>query len=351
MTGPGGFVEVLSCDVGSMFGLQGNFYVCDEIVHWASDKPWTALFSGTGKMSPCVTVVMSNAGLLDSWQHKLFTEYSHDPDWFIFYREGFLASWMNRAKIGSLKKGLPPSEADRLFGNRWIDAAEEHDYLRRPEVEGCESIGRALNLIYRLRPGLPNTNNYVAGIDYGPKKDRTALAVVHQNTDGVVVLDRLDVWSRSSGRDVQVHDVEDWIKEVNQTFRPRTFVLDEYQMLSTIQWMERSGIPAERFAFRAGHGNHALAMGLRMLVADRRLAWYPGAGQVAPGDDLTSELIGLRVKRMPYGFRFDHDNQKHDDRAFAVGIAATRALEHPAATFIKRPVEPPVQRVGIPFAR
>lgn len=339
--GPGGFVEVLSADVGSMYGLQGNFYVCDEIVHWASQRPWTALFSGTAKMRPCVTVVMSNAGLLDSWQHKLYTDYQSDRDWVIFHRPGFIASWMDRAKVESLKRGLPPSEADRLFENRWIDPAEEHDYLRRSEVERCEANGRSLNLLYRLRPTLA-VNNYVAGLDYGAKKDRTALAVVHQNPDGVVIVDRLDVWERSSGQSVQISAVEEWVRDVHKTFRPRVFVLDEYQMEGTAQMMERSGIPIERFAFRAGHGNYALAQCLRMLIADQRLAWYGNAGRVSDGDTLASELIGLRVKKMTYGYRFDHENQKHDDRAFAVGIAAMRALEHPMTKPITRHAEPPI---------
>ena len=78
-----------------------------------------------------------------------------------------------------------------------------------------------------------------------------------------------------------------------------------------------------------------------MLVADQRLTWYPGAGRVADGDTLATEMIGLRVKRMQYGFRFDHENQKHDDRAFAVGIAALRALEYPWAESIKTVAAPP----------
>ena len=349
--GPGGFVEVLPADVGSMYGLQGNFYVCDEIVHWKSQEPWTALFSGTAKISPCITCVMSNAGLLDSWQHKLYTDYQTDKDWVIFHRPGFIASWMSRTKVESIKQGLPPSEADRLFENRWIDPAEEHDYLRRSEVEACGRNGVTLNLSYRLRPQI-GISNYVAGIDYGPKKDRTALAVVHQDVNGVVIVDRLDVWERSSGRSVQVSAVEEWIREVNRTFRPRTFVLDEYQMEGSAQMMESSGIPVERFDFRGGHGNFALAQSLRMLVADQRLAWYPSAGRMSSNDDLSSELIGLRVKRMQYGYRFDHENQKHDDRAFAVGIAAMRALEHPYTKPITRPAVAPVGPPrSVPFER
>ena len=331
VTGPAGTVEVLPCDAASMYGLRGNLYICDEISNWKRETEWTAVYSGFTKTKPCLLVVLSNAGVLDSWQHTLYQNARKSKAWCLFHREGNLASWNDPKEIEELKRSLPPSEADRLFENRWIDPAAEFDYLRRHEVEDCAQEGIRLGLCYRPR-SRAGVSNYVAAVDYGPKRDRTALAVVHQEPSGTVVVDRLDVWEGkdcSLGR-VPVSDVQDWIANVRQRFSPAMFVLDNYQMEGTAQWAEGQGIPVERFSFRGGAGNYELAQCLRALVVDRRLVWYEGCGLDA-SSTLTAELIGLRVKRMPYGYRFDHEAQKHDDMAFAVGIAAMRALEYPAS--------------------
>lgn len=325
--GPSGFIEVLPCDHRSMMGLRGNFYIADEFVHWQNQKAWNSLVTGLRKVTPTVFVAISNAGLLDSWQHNAFLEAQANPaEWILFHKPGTLASWLSAEGIERDKRLIPPSEARRLYDNEWIDPAEEFDYLRRIEVNACSDLGRAMDLIYRPRREY-GVGNYVAAIDYGPKRDRTALVVGHQDKHKKVIVDRLDVWEGKSrpGGTVLIRDVEDWIREIQSKFAPNVFVVDPYQMEGTIQWMQREGIPVEPFKSRGGHGNYEMAQLLRALIVERRLAWYVGAGSL-PGDSFADELVGLRVKRMPYGFRFDHENQKHDDRAVAVGMMAMKAL-------------------------
>lgn len=323
ITGPAGFIEVLPCDARSMMGLRGNFYIADEFVHWKNQDAWTSMVTGLGKVKPTVFVAISNAGLLDSWQHNAFLEANKNPRvWRVFHRPGTLASWLSKEAIEEDKLLVPPSEAKRLYENEWIDAAEEHDYLRRSEVDACEALGEALGLLYRPRKQV-GVSNYVAAIDYGPRRDRTALVVLHEERKHVLI-DRLDVWQGSQGKPIQVSAVEDWIKDVHRRFSPRVFVVDPFQMEGTIQWMDREGIPVEAYRCRGGAGNYEMAQHLRALVVERRLAWYPGAGDLQ-GETLADELVGLRVKRMNYGYRFDHENQKHDDRAVAIGMAALRA--------------------------
>ena len=333
ITGPAGFIEVLPCDAGSMMGLRGNFYIADEFVHWKNQKAWTSMVTGLRKVRPTVFVAITNAGLIDSWQHTAFTEACARPKtWTVFHRPGTLATWLDRKGIEEDKALVPPSEAKRLYDNEWIDPAEEHDYLRRYEVDACARLGADLGLLYRPRRQV-GVDNYVAAIDYGPRRDRTALAVLHEDTNRVVLVDRLDVWQGSSGKPIQVQAVEDWIRDVQARFAPRVFVVDPFQMEGTIQWMERQGIPVEAFKSRAGQGNYEMAQHLRALVVERRLAWYPEAGDL-PEDSLADELAMLRVRRMNYGYRFDHENQRHDDRAVAIGMAALTARSFPAQQFV-----------------
>lgn len=351
VTGPAGDITVLPCDARSAMGLRGNLYILDEIVHWKRDKEWTAIVSGLRKVTPTLVAVLSNAGLEGSWQHEAFEIAKSSPDWCVFHRPGTLASWLDPKGIAEDRRLFPPSEGDRLFDNRWIDPAAEHDYLRRTEVERCAALGASLDLMNRVRREY-GVDNYVAAIDYGPRRDRTVLVVVHLNAQGQVIIDRMDVWQGTPAAPIQVQRVDDWVRQIDRDFRPRSFVIDPYQMEGTCQWMEREGLPVERFASRAGAANFEMAQCLRALIVDCKLLWSPNAGAIdveardgsLRRETFADELVSLRVKRMPYGYRFDHENQKHDDRAVAVGMAALKALQFPPTGVVADLPSPPSSR-------
>jgi hypothetical protein len=326
---------VIPADVGSAYGLRGNLYICDEITNWPDrgQQMWTAVITGREKIPGTLLCVLSNAGLLDSWQHQVRMTKDNDPDWVIFERQGQLASWMNRERVDKLKEVIPPSEAARLYDNEWIDPATEHDYLRRPEIKACVEEARKQGLLIRLRREV-DVGNYVAAIDYGPKRDRTALCVVHLDDQRRCIVDRLDVWQGSPERPVSIEKVEAWVKDIHGTFRPVLWVIDPYNLEGTLQWMDRQHYPVERFASRGGAGNFQLAQHLRSIIVNKQLLWYPSAGELMVTkygktmvETFEDELAALRVKKMPYGYRFDHEQQKHDDRAVCVGMAAMRAFD------------------------
>ena len=338
VTGPGGWFEVLPADSGSAYGLRGNVYIVDELTNWDArgQKMWTAVISGREKVPGALLMLLSNAGVQETWQWEIREAISAHADWEVFERQGQLASWMTKERVDGLRALLPPSEAARLYDNEWVDPATEFDYLRRTEVEACEALGVALGLTMKLRRD-PWTQNYVASIDYGARRDRTALSVVHVAPDGVVHVDRLDVWQGRPDDPVQIPRVEAWVDDILRQFAPQAWVVDPANLEGTVQMMERRGLPVERFEPRGGKSNYELAQHLRALVVNRRLAWYGGAGDLLvtnPSTGITKretfgdELRGLRVKRMPYGYRFDHENQKHDDRAVAVGMASLRAVQY-----------------------
>lgn len=360
IAGPCGEITVLPCDAGSSMGLRGNLYIADEIVHWKRQKEWSAIVTGLPKVQPTIFAVLSNAGLEGSWQHEAFLEAQSDPkSWSVFYREGTLATWQDPEAIRKARRLIPPSEGDRLFDNKWIDPTAEHDYLRRSELAQCARLGEELNLRLRTRKQY-GVGNYVVGIDYGARRDRTALCVLHMDQNNRTIIDRLDVWQGTPENQIKIADVQEWIEQVERAFSPCAWVVDPAQMEGTIQWMAGRGLPVVPWAARGGKANYEMAMHLRAIVVEQKLAWYPNAGcldvkDVRTGREFTErledELVALRVKKMPYGFRFDHENQKHDDRAVAVTMAALKALEYPALSlssgFVPSPVSvrPPDDRL------
>lgn len=327
IVGPGGTVDVLSCDAASSMGLRGNFYIADEFTHWRRQDEWTAIVTGLRKVHPTLFAAISNAGVIGSWQHQAYVEACENPEWSVFHRRGILASWLDHAGIERDRRLIPPSEAKRLYDNEWVDPSEDYDYIRRSEVALCERD----DLHYRLRRE-PNVDNYVAAIDYGPRKDRTALCVGHCDANNCVIVDRLDVWC---GRDypdgiVPIVRVERWIDEIVRSFNPRVIIIDPYQMEGTLQWAKSLGYPVEPFRSRGGAGNYEMAQHLRALILTQRLFWPRNIGLV-DGETLADEIVALRVKPTSYGYRFDHENNKHDDRAVAVSMMALAAVTLPSS--------------------
>ncbi len=323
--GPAGRCTILPADAGSAYGLRGNLYIADEFTHWKRGKDvWKAFISGRSKVPGSVLIVCSNAGVNESWQHKVYKHAKKLKSWRVLESKGRLASWMSDEQIAEDRAMLPPSEAARLFDNKWINAAEDLEYLLPTEVQVCADLGDRLGLAYRISPAW-DVSNYVASVDYGARKDRTALCLGHLDANDRVVVDRLDVWQGTRENPIQVAAVEDWIDKIEATFKPKRWVIDPFQMEGTIQKMQGRGLPVEAFASRGGQANQEMAQHIRSLVVNRKLVWYVGAG-LLNGETLYDELVSLVVKRMSYGFRFDHTAQMHDDRAVAIGMMASQAV-------------------------
>jgi len=315
VTGPGGKIEVVPADAGSAYGFRGNLFIFDEFCNWRKPRcrdVWTAVDSGTEKITPRVLGVVSNAGYIGSWQHEVYKRFCADSDFQIWDRKGQLASWMSPARVAKLKERLSPAEGRRLFDNEWIDVGEDLGYLTYGQATACVRP----DLVYRMfrQPGV---TNYVVVVDYGPKRDRTVFLVAHAAADGTVVVDRMDVLSG----EVPVETVKERLDTLLRLFRPERIVIDPFQMLGVIEGLRGRGEPVEEVKFRSGALNHELCECLRTAVSHRRVAWYPGAGSLGADDTLEHELSRLITVRKSYGFRFDHEATGHDDRAFCLALA------------------------------
>lgn len=349
VTGPMGQVSVIPADAGSAYGGRYNLIIADEVTHWKNNKVWSAIVSGRHKVPESLLVVISNAGFLGSWQDELIRKnaYSDRKNWVIFERPGTLATWMSPDDVAASRKALPPAEARRVLDNQWLDPAEETDYLTRAEAEMC------IDPNWRGHQSRQRRYNYVIVVDYGRKKDRTALLVLHQDDGGLILVDRLDVWQGTETNQVQVDRVDRWLDEMMAIFQPVAVVMDEYQMEGSIQRQEHrdggrwKGI-IKRFKFRGGAGNMDMAHSLREAVANRKLRWGPGQGNLGEST-IVDELAGLVTKFTNYGYRFDHILGQHDDRAAVLAMGVLEAIQHPpigAAVDMRLPVAPATIQPG-----
>jgi hypothetical protein len=324
-------LEVHSSDVAGTWGLNEDLYVLDEITWWKNDKLWIPLLSAFAKRKGVVVLIISNAGEIGSWQENVWKEASSDPtNWKTWSAPTFrcLASWVPVQQREADRRMFPPAMSRRVFDNVWIDPAEVGGYLTMDEAKACEDS--TLPLFHsRPRPGL----RYYAGIDYGPKKDRTVLTIVHEDeAEGRIVVDRMDVWQGKPTAPVPIADVERWIEEVANEYHA-DIVCDPYQLESTVQKFEMYRT-IERFEARGGKSNYELAECLRSLVINKQLAWHPDCGRLQLSDgsseSFADELHHVVTKKTMYGYRIENPAGRHDDRAVAVGMAALHLLRDPA---------------------
>jgi hypothetical protein len=350
--GPGGNLVVLTADAPSAFGLTLDLLLLDELTSWKKRDLFDVLFSGREKRPGMATFIFSNAGIQRTWQEDLWKTAQNDPTFRCWSSPPgvWLASWMNREAVERMRKFLRPAEARRVIDNLWIDPSEESGFVTHSEVIAC------LDPTVSADSGKPVSGvSYFAGIDYGPKRDRTALAILHREEDNKIVIDRLDVIQGTPERPVRIEIVEKWIDTVALGLYRADLVVDPYQMEATIQKYEHNH-RVERFEARGGKSNYALAECLRSLIVHRRLKFGPSHGMLVLADgrieSLADELSRLVLKPTAFGYRIDTQAKTengqplfHDDRAVAVGMAALAALRDPTSGKVVKVDETDRQRL------
>lgn len=328
----GSRIEFLTSDVASSWGHDPDLVVCDELCHWPRAELWHSLASSAAKRPHCVLLVLSNAGVGRDWHWQVRETARTEPGWYFSSLAGPQAPWITEEQLAAQRLMLPRALYERLWLNIWQDS--DGGFVSLAEAEAC----RDDELTAQAR-GLPQ-HSYVAAIDYAEKHDLTVGCVCHRDGDRVLV-DRLDVVRPTASRPTPVQWVFDWMERIARDFRSVRFVVDDYQLVGVVQQLERRHL-VKRFAFKAGRGNHALALLLRRLIVERQLAWYPGCGTVIgesadepERDDLETELSSLLLRQSQSGhLRIDHiaDARHHDDRSFALGAACLELMSGDAET-------------------
>lgn len=326
----GGGVEINDSDASANAGHKYDVTVCEELTWWPKKglELYDHLYARRLKIAGSVFVVLGNAGITRTWQHRKYLSYHTDSDWDIFRTEGSVASWMPPEKIAKLARGLIPSLRKRLYENRWIDE-DEQTYLTLSQLErmAARAVELGLRLYERAQPGI----KYAGAVDYGATKDWCACAVLGYYPDGTYRVVKLDVFRAEDypTREVPLAVVREWCVEVQAKFNRPAWIFDKHQTLQIIQEFEGRW-QLTRCDYRGGKTNFEMAQFVLTGVVNQNLLWPEDAGVVMVEDEtgtlvrytLADEFHDLITVDMPYGYRWDHKSNKHDDRATAVGMAA-----------------------------
>lgn len=314
----GATLTILPADSASIWGLRPYFGVVDELTQWHETprtlRVWEGLTTGLAKVRGSRLCVLGTAGDPGHFSYAIRNQALEDALWRVHEVEG-PPPWMDSDRLAGEKRRLPDSSFQRLFQNRWT--ASEDRLASEEDLAACVALEGPLE----PRPGV----RYAVGLDVGLKHDATVAAVCHaERIPGVehprIVLDRMQVWTGSRLRPVQLGVVEEWVEEAARRYGRARVRLDPWQAVHLAQRLKRSGLTVDEFAFSAPSVGR-LATVLLQLIRERALA--------LPDDPaLLDELRNVRLRESTPGvFRLDHDRNRHDDRAVALALAAAALVE------------------------
>lgn len=182
--GPGGLVEVVSSDAPSSSGYLADLLVCDEIVYWKDRTLFDMLLSGLTKRPQGVFIVITNAGIKETWQHEIFEQCQKDPLWHVYSTPEYthLASWMSKDEINSDRDKMTASHALRVYDNVWTNVADRS--LLSPEmIRPCKTDPKHLTWKDGTPPPGHKVGDLYIGYDVGRTRDLSVLTILEKLGD------------------------------------------------------------------------------------------------------------------------------------------------------------------------
>lgn len=327
----GSELEVVTSDAYSAYGKRPDLLICDELTHWKDQAFWTALFSSVAKRNRCVVIVISNAGIMSSWQWPLYKKLRIDPAWHFRSRPGVVASWLTAADIAEQRRILTPSEAERLWGNKWTSGRGD----AIPEGQIISAVNMELSPLSAPEPGWA----YSIGLDLGIAKDTAGLALTGRHLkSGKYKLCRLKSWTPTKEKNVQIAEVEAEIVKWHQAFHFTRGYADPWQGMYLIQRLQAKRIPIEPLYFSNGTLMDDLTRNTRSQFLDGNIEVYNHA-------ELIDELKATNIIESVIGkvrLEFPRSDESHGDRACSFMLSLFGARDAKAPSVFKSPR-------GVPF--
>ncbi len=325
--------KAMAADAKTSHGIRPDFIIIDEVTWWQKRDLYDSLSGSKGKkFEHCIFIVITNAGIQYDWQWEEKEKAKQSSNWFVYEAPGPIASWIKESDMEEVKKSIPFQLYQRMYLNQWLDPSESCGFLTRSEVMECSKLGVDLKLNQNFFGD--QSKLYLASIDYGPVKDRTVMSVMHQELNGMIVIDHMAILEGKNypGKRVPVLEVENWLDSVRKKFNLAITIVDPYQMEGTIQKFTPV-TPIKPFDSRGGKGNYEIFQALRSCIINKGVAWYPGCGDVLLSSGRThtieDEISELITKKMGYGYRIDTLPGKHDDRAVSLAQGLVHILQNP----------------------
>jgi len=325
-----GFQSTLSIfpsDVGSSYGILPDLLICDELVHWQGGDGalWNSILSSAAKRKNCLLCIISNAGFCDSWQWNIREAARTDEEWIFSRLDGPTASWLDEKRLDEQRRMLPTVAFNRLWLNQWSSGGG--DALLPTDID------RAFNSDLQKMTGTEPDFNFVAGVDLGLTRDCSAVICLGIGKFGTSQAGKIrladdKLWIPKPGFKIDLTDVENYIKELDDKFHLQAVAFDSWQAEHLAQRLEADAKHKRRQQrlLRAkpwmievpptGQNLREIASILIETFQDYRIQCYDC-------ETLKRDLFKLRIEERAFGFRLTspRDETGHGDTASAFSLA------------------------------
>lgn len=314
-----GVYRVLSSDSPSAHGFNPSLVVCDELWTFRDYSLLEAVTESPVRKQP-IQFAISYAGLKQTPGYPLWDVYQRyqngelDSKSYVFWSHKNLFSKVSEQYLATQRARLPLNSYLRLHENRWTDSSGE--FLTSQEIESCVDDGLTNEAFSSTAA------RYFIGVDLGLVKDRTAISVCHCDKTGQVILDYLKVIQGTQEKRVSISYVEDVIIQLLKGYRRvLRVVTDAWQMESSAQRLQHSGVRVERFTFTQQVHNAIAEMWLSYVRSKR--IHIPRTATT-----LLEELRDTHIETSSNGtLRVEHDSQSHNDAIMSTSMSALSAIE------------------------
>ena len=332
-TETGGVYRVVSAEAGAVHGLNPSCVIVDEYHAHKTDDLYVALNTGSAMREQPLTLVISTAGhdlesplgRLYQYGRKVESGEVDDPSFgFCWWGptedekfdpadeevwERFNPSWelMNIDEFRSAYKHTAESEFVRYRLNGWTSTVDA--WLPHGAWGECETEKK-------LEPG----DRIIIGFDGAFAGDCTALVGVRIDD---LHVEPLALWERPDGDKgwrTPVHEVEDKIRELHETYTVQELAADPYFFQVSLQKLEEEGYPVVEVPT---NGNRMVSPTKAFFdaVMDKELSHNgdPALARHVANTQLKQDSRGSRITKEHRG------SKRHIDLTVAAVIAVGRA--------------------------
>lgn len=317
-----GWLKIVSSDGPKQHGLILTLAIVDELHAHRNDELYTALRTGLLKVPDAQLWTISTAGIGEEsalgnlrarakvlpdikakgpFTHATGPNFgmmewalpeSADVDDMEVVKTVNPASWLTVDALGQQREAVHEIAFRRYHCNQWVGA--QAPWITGDVWDACAG-----------EPLIPEGSEVILGVDAAIRHDSTCVARVRRDDRGIYHAE-FRVWTPSRGREIELENVLDFIRDQSKTYRVKSVVYDPQFMWHAAQRLESEGM--EMIEWRQDNA--------RMVPATRTLHEAITHGKLRHGGDktvrshaLAAEVVeterGIRIKKTASRDRID----------------------------------------------
>jgi phage terminase large subunit-like protein len=300
-------VEILARNAFGRHGSRPDVVVINELTHIADEDFAETLADNATKMPRGLMLIGSNAGTLDSWQHRWKVDAMEDAGCYVGeYKQP--APWLDPADIERARRRNPPARFQRLYYGVWSTGAS--DALDRDDID------RAFDAELLPMTGRESGYVFAGGLDLSTTKDHSAWCVVGKHRNGRFRLADLRIWRPTIAKKIDQAEIERTILESHARYHLKKVRADRYQAEYVTDRLRLQGVPVD-----CPQQSGTLLIEQATVLIEQ---FASGNIDLYGHPQLERELREVRLMEKQYGFKLESPREDgHGDAVSALSIALT----------------------------